>query len=407
MRITRIVAPICVVLALLVVTPAEAATTVVSHVGVPSPLYAGNYNLCDNTSVFGTTAHVPGPATPPLGAGSLRLSVPADQYVEFGRQWSGGPDSATAVSMSVFVPSSGTSHVFLGAWASTGGVVHEIGLTLPHNNRWTAYNLRDGRQLATRDLNSGVPSNSGSMTWSQWVDAYAGSAEQTYLFISVDTCDLSNAASAYVDKVHLVRTSDSTDKVFDMEPSLSNAASRSRTVSGEAVTLRSTLYGPDGPRSSQLVTLWSRPAGASSFSQVTEALTNDNGVASITQHPKVTTAYEWRFVGDETTPASASARRTIGVATALTLKVADTTLTAAQKLKAGGATTPVAKGATVKLWKQRAGADRLLAKTTTSSDGTWAIRIDLAKGRYDVYATVAATSKNVAGKSRTVTVTSA
>jgi hypothetical protein len=97
----------------------------------------------------------------------------------------------------------------------------------------------------------------------------------------------------------------------------------------------------------------------------------------------------------------------VGVATRLTLRVADTTLSAAQKLKARGATTPVGKGLTVKLWKKRSGADLLIAKTTTASDGTWHVSKDLAKGKYDLYTTVAATSRNLAGKSRIVTVTSA
>jgi hypothetical protein len=410
-RLVRLVLPLALPLSLVVAAPAQAATVTVSHAGIPTPLYAEPFDNCQSGGSDGTAAHVFGPGTPPRGLGSLRLSVPADQYIEFGRSWNGaGPDEATHAAMSVYVPTTPASHAIFGAWALQGTTAHEMYITLPHNGVWTSYNLMDGQQHATHDLdtsNGNAVSNESQMTWSQWAGLYGGTADTTYLFLAVDTCGRSNGASVYADSVHLGWSVDGTDTVFDMEPSLVATASRSTIVAGDGVTLRATLYGPAGPRASQLVSLWARRAGTATFSRLTETLTNDSGVASFTHHPSVTTTYEWRFAGDGTTPASTSARKSVGVARELTLRVADATLAADQKLKARGATTPVGNGLTVKLWKKRSGADLLLAKTTTASDGTWHIRKDLAKGKYDIYATVAATSKNLAGRSRTLTVTSA
>ncbi|HET7531121.1 MAG TPA: hypothetical protein VFJ98_09210 [Mycobacteriales bacterium] len=410
-RLARLAVLLALPLSLVAAAPAQAATVTVSHAGIPNPLYADPFDNCSSGGNDGTTAHVVGPGTPPRGVGSLRLSVPADQYIEFGRVWNGaGPDEATHAAMSIFVPSTAGSHAIFGAWALQGTTAHEMYISLAHNGAWTSYNLMDGNQHTTHDLDissGNAASNESAMTWTQWVGLYAATADTTYLFIAVDTCGRTNGASVYTDSVRLGRTGDSTDTIFDMEPSLTATVSRSKIVAGDAVTLRATLYGPSGPRPSQLVALWARRAGADSFSRLTEVLTNDNGVASFTHHPSVNTTYEWRFAGDGTTPATASQRRAVKVARKLTLKVADTSLGVDQKLKARGATTPVGKGLTVKLWKKRSGADLLIAKTTTASDGTWHVSKDLAKGRYDLYATVAATTRNLAGKSRVVTVTAA
>jgi hypothetical protein len=411
MGITRRVVPLAAIISLLVATPASAATTfVTSTKGVPSSYYIQAYNFCDKIPVASTYRHVTGPATPPRGVGSLRLVAGVHEEIEFGRDRTGNAGSITAFQLSAFVPTTPSSHVLLGAWAYEGSTIYQADITLAHAGAWTQYDLLDGRMLNTRVVNSeGQAIDTGQQSWATWANAHS-TATSIIPYIGIDTCAGTQAASVYVDKVRILQGAEA-DTTVDIEPSppatMTITASRSRLVAGQSVTLSTELSNAGSVIANRPVQLLARKAGTQDFHKVADVVTDDNGDARSTQKPVVNTTYRWRFTGDENTGPTTSPGKTVNVARKITLKVADATLAADQKLRARGATTPVGRGLTVKLWKQRSGADLQLAKTTTAADGTWHLRTGLTKGVYDLYVTVSATTKNLAGKSRIVAVASA
>jgi hypothetical protein len=394
--------------------PAGAAAVFVSHAWVPDPFYADTYSNCvyDN-DVAGGYAHVPGPGKPPAGGGSLRVSADAGKVSEVGRSWSGDETSMSAFTFSVLVPSTPSSNAYAGLWGWEGSVVHVAKWSLPHNGTWTSVNFRDGRTLQTYDLNPDTheQSNPGQMSYATWVSTYTN---VDFMNPFIDVCGTSQTASIYLDKLRILKTGE-TDTLVDFEPMLTNTASRSTVVYGGSVTLRTTLYrdenASDGQKvsSGESVSLWAKPAGASSFSKVnsTAIYTAADGTASFKTKPKKNTVYEWRVGASVYGPAAASARRTIGVARKLTIAVADKTLSASQKLKASGKEIPAKPGSTLTVWRHNASSNVKIGTATVHTDGTWAFSGDLPKGSFGIFVRSKADTKFVAGKSPMVSVTSA
>jgi hypothetical protein len=397
-----------VLLGLLVVPQtAASAATVVSGTGLPSPMFAGDLTCAGGTGGSGARAHVNGPGTPPRGSGSLRVTTGAEGTAAgVSYPFSGIPAaSLTTMRFSFLTPVTAGATVTMQLNIDPDGTGKNDRLVLQPEltNTWETGNL------LTESLNY-FPSAGGNAPPRTYASYLADNPDAVLrygtFFASNCSGDPINR-TAYLDDWRIGINGVTT--IYDFEApgvTITFPAPTARIVAGQGVRLRAAVSTEGTSLAGRGVQLWAKPKGKS-YSKVGTFTLSDTSRTSTTQHPLVTTTYQWRRPGDSGHAPASSVQRTVKVATKLTLKVADTTLSAAQKLKARGATTPVGKGLTVKLWKKRSGADLLVAKTTTASDGTWHVSKDLAKGKYDLYATVAATSRNVAGKSRSITVTAA
>jgi hypothetical protein len=409
MRIARLVTPVVVAAAMVTAAPA-AATNVVSGIGLPDPLFAASADCAGSSpGGSGSFVHVNGPATPPRGSGSLALhtgTLPTQEAVAY--PFGGIPaGQLTTFRLAHLEPVSGAATVIVQLNLDRDGTGKNDRLTLqtaPSGGVWQVADLL-AATLAFYPYTGGT---GNSQTYAQYLATYPNAQVNYGTFYATGNCISGNAdLTAYLDDWRIGLNGTTT--VYDFEAprvTISFPAPVSRIVAGQPVHLTATAATEGSSLAGGSVQLWAKPAGGTYTKAGTYPL-NESLTATATQHPKVSTRYQWRRPADSGHAPSRSVERTVKVATRLTLNVADTTLSADQRLKAGGTTTPVAKGAVVKLWKKRAGADLLLARTTTASDGTWHIRKGLAKGRYVIYSTVAATTKNLAGRSREVTVTSA
>lgn len=190
--------------------------------------------------------------------------------------------------------------------------------------------------------------------------------------------------------------------VADVAPIVTISATRDVIKATKPTVLSAALTADGAPRRDQPVQLLHRPHGASAFTLVETAVTDDEGIATVTVQPLVRTAYQWRFPGSTELPAAKSTRQAVKVMTKLTLAVE----AKPRKLVAKGTTTPAKPGAKVVLWQQKKSGAVRLASGKVLRNGKAKVTRKLSPGTYRVFMTVAAGGGNAKGTSpvRAVTV---
>jgi hypothetical protein len=411
---------IAVATALVVVgVPPAWATDVVSTVGLPGGVEIAE-SAC-NTGGFGDYRHVTGPGTPLHGSGSLRLDAEPSSSADLH-----GPEPLTtagalgAVTLDAYRPAGSATVITVEIWTSTAEAINFARTSFAPNadGTWASYDVTGTRTFDFFTIAGGPETLIGSGTWADFVAPVEdpngqghGGENVDAVFVVADNCNTFSTGHLYVDHISFGGAD-----TYDFEPSpassLTSTASKSKITVGQAVTLGTLLrragVAYNGEGGSAGVTLQAKPAGASAFTDTADIVAVDvTGHASSTQHPSVTTAYRWVYGGDHNTAASISPTVTVQVARALTIHVLDKTLTSSQKLVAYGTEKPAKAGSTVTLWRRNGSGATKLGRATVQSDGSLAKYVDMPKGSWSVYVTSPAETRYAAGKSASISVSSA
>ncbi len=160
---------------------------------------------------------------------------------------------------------------------------------------------------------------------------------------------------------------------------------------------------PNVTESSATLTLLAKPYGSSTFTAVGTANYTNSGTetpAELVVHPKKQTTYEWQFAGDNSTAGSVSPEFTVTVATKVTGKLADTTVSKGQTLSLYGKTLPRKRGSTIYLERKKGGHWVKIAHVRVTKRGRYTLRaIASAVGVWKVRAFLPAGGGNIAGHS--------
>lgn len=382
---------------------ATTSTRVVSRSGMPANMLVGHGYACGTSTGNDTASHVTGPATPPGGTGSLALTTPAFSDEEI--QWN--PSSLTAsdlTGLSFYEYGPSGSSVLVGAGFTDGNNIDSVVAYFAPNETWTQQDV----MTASADWSTtsgGTYTDNGATTLATFI---AGHPSETFLGLDIANQACSSGSTSTVNIDDLAIGLDSATTTYDFETPTTlrlGVALPAASVAGSAVTVRGTETTADneGPLTGAKLDLYAQPAGSSTFTKVGSATASATGAVALVQHPTVTTLYEWRAAGGGDIGASTSRTATVKVATALTLHAATTQLAKGKAEQLTGTTIPAQSGLAITVWDKHGGKLSKLGTTKTSS-GKWRFSHKLPKGKNVLYATCPATSRNAAGRSKSVTV---
>jgi hypothetical protein len=399
----------------LTATPASFADSgaVIVRWSLPDDVYLGSAHCDDFNALTPINAtHETGPGTPVHGAGSVRLGVQAGSLADFSPSNSLQLDPANlyAFSFDTYVPA-GSNLTALGMIGMTADDPTDIDMLLasgPPTATWSTTNMLTASLTWETWHQNGTQSSLGSGTFAQYVSAHPD--HQVILAnFRLKNCTQSVLNEIYLDSLTIAY--DGGGNSWDFEPALPTgldvSLSRTKAVAGQVVRPRATLTSGGDPVQGATVDLWAKPAGGGGFTKIASSVTDDTGAVQSTQHPTRTTTYEWRFAGNDQGEPKSSAGRTVHVARKLTLRVADASLRATQKLHATGAESPRSVGSTVTVWRHDKHGTHKVGTATVGGKGTWSLSKDLPKGTWSIYATAPKDSAHIASRSAARTVTSA
>jgi hypothetical protein len=383
---------------------APTPTVVVSRTGIPEPLVFTTDSTSCATSSQATATHVDGPGKPPLGTGSLRVTLDRKSAADLHEAPTGMMlADLTNFSLSSYLPkkSSATAQaVVVSTAVNADGDYYRITLALPtQHSAWSTTDVFASSSLAWQfiDPTSGVL-DSGTSSYADFASAHP--AGLSTVGIDFSNCGTGKQKIAVDD---LTLGFDGTATSYDFEalivPTLTNHASDTSIKAGHVLTLSTHLTTGKNPLGDQHVALLSRPAGASAYSQLLTVKTNAKGHASATQQPAVTTRYRWHFTGNATYASASSPTRAIDVATKVTMHLAHAKVSAGTPIDASGTVTPTVKGAKVVLWRKTTKGKAKIGHGKEYGDGTYSIAENLSVGHYTVWTTVKADKTNTRGHS--------
>jgi hypothetical protein len=391
---------------------AGTSTTVVSRVGVPSPLAfstAGTASCA--TASAATVKHVKGPKKPPLGKGSLRLSLHPNSTAAVSEAPSGeNLTDLTQMSLSSYKTAASAAVdqvLIISAPTSPSDDYYQVTLALPTTEKtWAATDVLGNGTLVTAKL---IDPSDGSVVTTDNTSYQAFASGHPALglqSVGIDSTNCTNSTHVLDIDALTIGFSD-TATTYDFEAAvgtkLVGRISAASIVAGKTVTPRATLSAGGHPFAGQPVTLYQKPIRAKHFNKVKTVTTNAKGVAKASRKPRISTAYQWRFGGSATYQAAVSATHKVAVARRLTLRLEQAKVRSGVPLDGSGTLSPKHPGAIVKLWeRKRHGKVRaLIAKGAVHHDGSYSIARNLPVGSYKIFATVAATKTNTSGKSPT------
>jgi hypothetical protein len=181
-------------------------------------------------------------------------------------------------------------------------------------------------------------------------------------------------------------------------------ATPSTITAGQRTTVKGVMTDTGGsPFSQATLKLYAKPAGTATWKQIGHADETYDGTqhpASLAEHPKVTTQYRWSFAGSDGANPSTSKPVTVHVRTAVTA-AASKTVRKGGTITVNGRVSPKAPGHTVQLMR----GSTKVGSATVRSTGAFTIRTKAkTTGRWSLHVTTGATKTNLAGSSRTFTV---
>lgn len=182
-------------------------------------------------------------------------------------------------------------------------------------------------------------------------------------------------------------------------------ATPSTITAGQKTTLKGVMTDTGGGLFTQAtLQLWAKRAGTSTWKQIGHADETYDGTqhpASLAEHPKVTTQYRWSFAGTEGANPSTSKPVTVHVRTAVTAAPASKTVRKGGTITVNGRVSPKAPGHTVQLMR----GSTKVGGATVRATGAFTIRTKAkTAGKWTLHVTIGATKTNLAGSSRTFTV---
>lgn len=405
MRRLATLGALCPVVLALGVAAANAAP-VVSNSSLPSPLVARNVAICGGPAGAGSYTHTNGPASPPLGSGSLKMeSGSAQNAFAIGRSFNDiAAASLTAFSVWHNEPAStagGDISMEIDALQTSSSLTNDYLFVQPTvtNGAWHSVDLMTATLFFIRG------GTTTTMTYADYVqnnpDAVVYSVE-----VFAKTCDTTDQ-TAYIDD--LVIGVDGVNATYDFEApkaTLTPTNASTTITAGQSVTPRvRALKAADGtPIAGESVRLYAKAYPATSYHLVATRTTDANGYASDKLTPLVATTYKWTLPPQDFAPVT-SATRSVKVKTRLTAHVSDATLARTQNLVLTGSTYKHRPGATVQLRRVTSTGSTLVQSVKVASDGTYRFRHTLPAGKRRVYVHIGSGSGELANNSRPISVT--
>jgi hypothetical protein len=426
-----IIGSIVVAVALITPTLASADTThdvtVVSGLFLPTGWgFAGEPGLCEvHGTDLATAIGGIGPATPPLGSGSLVITVPPGEAGDLTYTFPADDDhalSATRLSSYQFpvsgadTPMTAAAHLYLDRGADN---YYDLSAPLPAAASWHSTDL-----LASSSWQSGTGAfgsppettvGSGLGSYSQFLGA-ASAATLAEFNVHFDNCNGTTTQTYAIDDVLTGITTGTspnattTNTTVNFEPRpptvLTPHLSASTITAGNTVTpsvIASVKTQTDN--SGLVLTLSEKTAGSSTYKKVVTRTTDKSGLATApAQKLTRTTTYRWTYVPKPESSFAAGTSKTVTVTVSpkVTLRVAKT-IGRHASLHASGVVKPSSGPAMVTLLAKKSG-HTVTATGHERASGSYTITKHLPAGRYRVSVQVRKDSTNGAGTSPQVTV---
>jgi hypothetical protein len=411
-----------VIASLLVPTSASAAnSTVVSRIGVPAPMaFHVDSNSCGTGPFTGSAKHVKGPKTPPLGTGSLKLSVGKQSAADLSGNLSSinaQLGDLTALSVSSYVAASSASMAKLAQVTTQpdGSNRHWVGrVQLPGAvAEWTPFDVLS----STVDLTWTEYNQNNTQIGSSVTKSYGNfTADHPTLLVDSVGVTLTNCAtstrSINLDDLKFGINGSTTTVNFEraIGSRLVGHLSSKRVRYHGKVTPRATLTSSGSGFHDQLVSLWAKRTNAKRYNKVARVVTGVNGAAiAPVQRPKVNTTYQWRYAGDGTTHSpTKSSPDTVSVRSKVRFALERRSVPKGDAVSGGGSVTPRHNHLRIALWAKRVsghgkhhslGKPVKVATTKLRRDGTYRVSGKVGPGSYRVFTTTAADKTNAAGRS--------
>jgi hypothetical protein len=407
-RTAALLAPItCIALTWLPASSAQAATTVVSDTGLPAGMVVDEQSACSGTAGGGSYTHIKGPATPPLGVGSLRLttgSSPESYGVDYDFPASTAASALTALSVAHYEPGQQGALATFNIFLTSGAHTDQLGIDPAAftTGTWQQSNLLTATLFWFRD--STVQSTNTS--WTSYINANPDATLQVMQAFATSCSPApSGADTMYIDDWSIGLNGTTT--TYDFEPTkaaVGISVSSGTITAGHSVTVKGTLTSHGHAVSGVPLQLWAKTFPATSYSKVTTLTTDSLGHVQTSKKPVVQTTYQWRLA-DPDYGSARSVTKTVSVHTKLTYTVADKTLHATQKFVMYGGTTPKRPGAEMSLLRVTPKGDVLVEHASVTKDGTYFFSHLLPKGTDKVFARIPAGAGDLSGHTPTVTVT--
>ena len=396
-------------------TAARGDASVVSRIGLPSPLVltATAPTCTNNTSPVATVVHVKSAATPPLGTGDLELAVAPNSTGTLSNPLPGlTQNQLTTFSLETYqpasAPASNTAEIVVGQ--GSGGNTYVLSDTLPATTAWSTANLMTDTldwYLVDVDGEHGPPSDSG--TYAQFMTAHPVGPDGVGDLVGVDVvsenCGGNNTEDLDIDDLQLGTTADSAGvTTYDFEAplpaTLTAKESTKDIVDGSSFTPSVSLTTKGQPLADETVSLYDKKSG-SSYHKVLTATTSKKGIATgAKQHPTASTTYEWRWPGDDTSYAPITTKPAVEkVASEITLSLATTRVKKGEQVEGEGDVAPTHTGAKVTLRRISGHKETTIGTGKASHNGSYDIHGVVPKGNWQIVATTAATATNAAGTS--------
>lgn len=388
--------------------------TVVSRVGLPSNWsFTPSITGCVESNPQASATHVTGPGAVPLGAGSLELSAGAGSAgtLQYDLTGDATPSDLTSFAVHSYLPANGAPVesiiVMVLTDSSDSTVSYQGRLSLPSDSpdAWDSVDfIGSGATQWVTDTNGtfGTPTTE---SYGSFLGGHPTAVLHSIAIINF-SCPQAPATPVaghfYLDDISL--TYDSSTVVYNFEAPIATKLvghlSPTTVTYGHAVTPTATLTSDGAPFADKAVSLWAKPAGAKSYSQVATAQTNGNGTATpAVQHPTVNTAYQWRYAGDDTFAAATSSTLTVDVGSKLSIN-APRKVKKGKKFTVAGVMSPKHAGDKITLYATKGGHKTAVATSKVHGDGSYTVTGKLKKkGRYKIFTTAAADSTNAKGTS--------
>jgi hypothetical protein len=421
-----------VVAAVVVITPVLASAdsthdvTVVSRLSLPSgwgfslePTFCETQGTVDPTAIGET-----GPATPPLGTGSLVLTVPAGEAADLTYTFPADDDHALAATglrsyqfpvAASDTPMSATAHLYL----TQGSGYYDLSEPLPSGQTWSSLDLFTESTWKSGMLPFGQPPESqvgtGSGSYSQFLSA-SSAATLGELDVDVNNCTGTTTQKYALDAIltgittgttpHATTTNTTVD--FEARPPtvLTPHVSATTITAGSTVKPSVTVSVKSVADDSGFeVTLSEKTAGTATYKKIATRTTNSAGMATApAQKLTHTTSYRWTYAPPPSVYAAGTSKTvTVTVTPKVTLHLAKTVIGKHGALHASGVVKPSSGPGTVTLRATKAG-HTITATGHEHANGSYTVRKHLPAGRYQVYVRVGKSPTNGAGASRHATV---
>lgn len=390
------------------VMPAHADSTVVVRSGLPQALGGATIKCVSVTQSDPLLTNVTGPATPPLGTGSVVMTAPAADVQAIQQRFDPPVSLGTLTDFSTGSYQVSAANPSMQAYAEidtneTNGSYDTLYFILPTTASWTTSHILSGDLSWRHSDPQGHVSNIGDGTYAQFMSAHNTDTLQA-VNINLVNCNGSSPAQLAIDQLVIGASGTTTTYDFEPGPVLTSHASASSVLPGKAVAVTGTLTEGGHPLAGKSVALWARAGSAKTFSHLLDATSDAGGnLNSGTLHPQATTVYQWRYVDADSalTYFSPVARVTVSLPKPkVTLHLLHAKFSHKHSDTAFGNVSPAHKGTKVTLRRVKGKGSVKLGTAKEARDGSFGMSFRLKKkGHYKVFATAPASKAARGGSS--------